>query len=180
MAEQDQVIERLRELDPRRTGTAELVALLASAQGADLAQLDATSFARLITRASGGQIRAVLEEPGLRTAVLAEIFRRMGEHLRADRAAHASAVVHWRLSGGAGEGGYDRWETVIEHGTCVAHAEPSREPTATITIHPVDFVRLITRNVSGPMLFLTGKLKIKGDIGFAAGLPTMFDLPRAD
>ncbi len=179
MAEQDQVIERLRELDPRRVGKAELVELLESAQDADLAQLDAQSFARLITRASSGQIRAVLDRPGLRTAVLAEIFRRMGEHLRTDRAAHTNAVVHWRLTGGSGEGGYDRWETVIEGGTCVAHAEPTREARATITIHPVDFVQLITHNAAGPMLFITGKLKIKGDIGFAAGLPALFDLPRA-
>src|ERR1700742_755263 len=127
MAEQDQVIERLRELDPRRVDKAELVALLESAEDADLAQLDAQSFARLITRASAGQIRAVLERPGLRAAVLAEIFRRMGEHLRADRAAHTQAVVHWRLSGGTGDGGYDRWETVIEGGTCVTHTEPTRE-----------------------------------------------------
>ena len=68
--------------------------------------------------------------------------------------------------------------TVIEHGTCVSHRERTREPRVTITAHPADFLRLITRNASGPVLFMTGKVKINGDLGFAAGLTTLFDLPR--
>ncbi|HEX4703571.1 MAG TPA: SCP2 sterol-binding domain-containing protein, partial [Pseudonocardiaceae bacterium] len=30
---------------------------------------------------------------------------------------------------------------------------------------------------SGAVLFMTGKLKIKGDLGFAAGLTSLFDIP---
>jgi putative sterol carrier protein len=171
-------------VDPRSLGRERFVALLAALDrlaglGAhvDLSRMDAGTFAHIIGRASGDQVKGVLARPELRTRILDEIFRRMSEHLRAERAATVTAVVHWRLNGA--DSGYDRWETVIENGTCVVHRESTRDPRVTITVHPVDFLKLITNNASGPVLFLTGKLKIKGDLGFAAGLTSLFDLPRA-
>jgi hypothetical protein len=172
-------------IDPRTLRTEQFVRLLSALdrlaeQGADvdLSRMEARTFARIITRASAEQLTEVLAVPRLRATVLDEVFRRMGDHLRTDRAAHTSAVVHWRLTGGAGADGYDRYETVIERGTCVVHRDGTLAPRVTITLHPTDFLRLITHNASGPVLFMTGKLKINGDLGFAAGLTGLFDLPR--
>lgn len=147
--------------------------------GLDMGQVDAQTFATIVTNATTDQMKTIFEQPAWRTRVLDEIFRRMGEHLRADRASHVNAVVHWRLTGGAGPDGYDRYETVIERGTCAVHREWTRDPRVTITLSPVDFLRLITQNASAPMLFVTGKVKVKGDLGFAAGLTGLFDLPHA-
>jgi putative sterol carrier protein len=172
-------------IDPRAISRDQFVRLLASLDrlaglGADvdLKRMDANTFARLISRASTDQVQAALGRPELRTRILNEIFRRMADHLRTDRAARTRAVVHWRLTGGMGEGGYDRYETVIEDGVCVVHDRSTRDARVTITLHPVDFLRLITNNASGPVLFMTGKLKINGDLGFAAGLTSLFDMPR--
>ena len=38
----------------------------------------------------------------------------------------------------------------------------------TYTIAPVDFIRLITGNASGPELFMTGRITIDGDLMLAA------------
>jgi hypothetical protein len=172
--------------DPKVLGRRQFVRLLAALDrlanlGAhvDLSRMDAGTFARIIGRASTDQVRGVLERPELRIRILDEIFRRMSEHLRVARAAGTRAVVHWRLTGGSGEGGYDRWETIIADGTCVVHRESTRDARVTITAHPADFLKLVTNNASGPVLFMTGKLKINGDLGFAAGLTGLFDLPRA-
>jgi hypothetical protein len=174
-----------RAVDPRKLDRDQFVRLLtalnrlaAFGPNLDLGRMDATTFARIITRASADQIRGALARPELRARMLDEVFRRMGDHLRADRAAHTNAVVHWRLTGGTGEGGYDRYETIIADGTCVVHHAATSDPRVTITLHPVDFLRLITSNASGPVLFMTGKLKVRGDLGFAAGLTSLFDLPR--
>ena len=48
----------------------------------------------------------------------------------------------------------------------------------TITLSPYDFLRLITAHASAPVLFMTGRLKVRGDLAFAASLMTLFDLPR--
>lgn len=171
--------------DPRRLTKDQFVGLLAALDrlardGADvdLRGFDADTFARIVSYASSDQVKAVLARPELRRRLLDEVFARMGQHLRTERAAGVRAVVHWRLSGGTGDGGYDRYETIIADGACTAHAGTTRDARATLTLHPVDLLKLITRNASGPVLFLTGKLKIKGDLGFAAGLPGMFELPR--
>jgi putative sterol carrier protein len=44
---------------------------------------------------------------------------------------------------------------------------------------PVDFLKLVTGNAAGPMLFMTGKLKIEGDLMFAATVQSLFRIPGA-
>jgi putative sterol carrier protein len=89
------------------------------------------------------------------------------------------AVVHWRFTEGSGQGGYDRYESVISRGECSTGRDKTAEPRVTITVGPYDFLRLITSHASAPVLFMTGKLKVRGDLAFAAGMMGLFDLPRA-
>jgi putative sterol carrier protein len=173
-------------IDPRELSRDQFVRLLGAldrlaSAGADidLSRMGAGTFARIVAKASGSQVEGMMGRPELRARILGEIFRRMSEHFRTEKAASTRAVVHWRITGGAGAGGFDRYETVIEGGTCVVNADPQRDPRVTITVHPADFLKLITRNASGPVLFMTGKMRIKGDLAFAAGLTSLFDLPRA-
>ncbi len=168
-----------RAIDPRKLRRSEFVALLTQVDrlaGADLSALSAETFARLISRASRDQLADVLSQESLRSMILTEIFRRMRSHLRVDRTRSVSAVIHWRFPTA---GDYDRFETIIEHGTCVVSRSHTRDPRVTLTLSPYDFVRLITSNASAPVLFMTGKLKVRGDLAFAATLTTLFNLPRA-
>jgi putative sterol carrier protein len=119
-----------------------------------------------------------MAHPHLRHVVFGEIFRRMSEHLDPVKAATLEAVVHWRLTGGTGHGGYDRFETVIRGGTCTSGQDPTDDPRVTLTLAPADFLRAVTGSANVAMLFMRGKVKVKGDIAFAAGLINYFDLPR--
>jgi putative sterol carrier protein len=175
-----------RLVDPRTLGKGELGRLLTQMDRLaragvllDLARVSAMTFARLVTNATADQVDAVMTLPALRKGVLDEIFRRMGRHFLRDRGERVTAVVHWRLTGGTGIGGYDRYETIIENGTCVVNSVKTRFPRVTITLNPADFLRLITGNASAPVLFMTGGLRVKGDLAFAAGLSSLFRLPRA-
>ena len=47
----------------------------------------------------------------------------------------------------------------------------------TYTIAPVDFIRLITGNASGPELFMTGRITIDGDLMLAAMVQSWFRQP---
>lgn len=155
-----------------------LLALASRAPAFDLSKVDPARFATLVSSASRAQLESVVAERPLRERVLDEIFARMGAHIRPDRARDLHAVVHWRLSGGIGEGGYDRYETVISHGSCTVSSEPRSAARVTITIAPADFFRLITHQATPAVLFVTGKIKVKGDLAFAAGLIGFFDLPH--
>ncbi|MFB9684660.1 SCP2 sterol-binding domain-containing protein [Amycolatopsis plumensis] len=155
-----------------------LLALASRAPAFDLSKVEPARFASLVASASRAQLESVVADRALRERVLDEIFARMGAHIRPDRARDLHAVVHWRLSGGAGEGGYDRYETAISHGSCTVSREMHSSPRVTITIAPADFFRLITHQATPAVLFVTGRIKVKGDLAFAAGLIGFFDLPH--
>jgi putative sterol carrier protein len=146
----------------------------------DFGRIEPRHFANLVAKASKAQLEKVLGERALRTRLLDEIFARMSGHIRSSRARDTHAVVHWRLTGGSGEGGFDRYETIISDGRCTAGRERTEKPRVTITIGPGDFFRLITHQATPAVLFVTGKIKVKGDLAFAAGLIGFFDLPRPD
>jgi len=115
----------------------------------------------------------------MREQILSEIFSRMAQHFRADTARDTEAVIRWRI-GGRADGGHDEYETVISDGTCEVHqgfgADASR---VTFTIGGADFLRLVTGNAAGPMLFMSGKLKIEGDMLFAANTASLFTIPKS-
>ena len=114
----------------------------------------------------------------MREQILTEIFGRMATHLRADKARDTDAVIHWRI-GGRPDGGHDEFETVIRDGACtVSEGLESASPRVVFTIAGTDFLRLVTGNAAGPMLFMRGKLKIEGDMMFAASAASLFTIPR--
>ncbi|MDT7726976.1 MAG: hypothetical protein QOI21_3552 [Actinomycetota bacterium] len=168
-------------VDPRELGKDDfrrLLGALIRVPSLDLGKVDPTHFANLVSRASKTQLDNVVADGLLREKLLAEIFARMGSHIRPDRASNLHAVVHWRLSGGTGDGGYDRYETVISRGSCTVNREMREKAKVTITIAPTDFFKLITHQSTPAVLFVTGKIKVKGDLAFAAGLIGFFDLPK--
>lgn len=182
--------------DPKNISSDEFVKLLESASEAaatdadiDLSSLEPEQFARLISRASTEQLEAVMARRELAERILDEVFRRMGEHYRSDKAKNTEAVVRWRIDfgvvsgdGSLGDGDDEnilRYECVLEGGTCTVSKNPEREPRTTITLGPLELLKLASGNASAPMLFMKGKLKVAGDVGFAAGLTKLFQIPKA-
>jgi putative sterol carrier protein len=49
----------------------------------------------------------------------------------------------------------------------------------TIKTSGVEFLKLAGGKASGPVLFMTGKLKLEGDVMLASRLTTFFRIPRA-
>lgn len=176
-------IAALGDVDPKKIGKDEFVMLLEAASEiadsgteVDLSALRPEQFARLISRASDDQVEAVMARPELRERILDEVFRRMGEHYKSDKAGKTEAVVRWRI-------GTDedllRYECVLADGRCEVSKDPQHEPRVTITVTPAEFLKLASGNASAPMLFMKGKLKVAGDLGFAAGLTKLFQIPKA-
>src|SRR6266511_2409451 len=144
-------------------------------QSIDATAVDAHEFARNISQMPDEELREAMQGP-LRRQIVTEIFRRMEEHFKPEGA--AVAVIHWRI-GGRPDGGEDHWEVVIAGGSCTTSPQPSSEPRVTLKLDGVDFIRLVTGNANGPMLFMSGKLKIEGDLMFSAQIPAMFTIPGA-
>jgi putative sterol carrier protein len=140
---------------------------------------DASQLAAMVSQVPDEQLAEGMADPQGRKAVLDEIFKRMGEHVEPHQVEGVDAVVHFKITE-APNGDADVYEVVIRDG----RVEVSDEPTAasartTITMAPVPFLRLVTGQQSGPVMFMTGKLKLEGDVMFASRLTSFFRIPSA-
>jgi putative sterol carrier protein len=144
------------------------------AEAIDTSAVDPKEFARTIGSTPDDQLRQAMESP-MRDQIIGEIFKRMEQHYRGGA---QSAVIHWRITGRPG-GREDHWEVVIDNGSCSTTSEPASEPRVTLKLDGVNFLKLVSGNAGGPMMFMTGKLKIEGDLMFSTQIQSMFAIPSA-
>jgi putative sterol carrier protein len=143
----------------------------------DFANISPTDFARLVKNTSDAELQEMLAGD-LRKPILDGIFARMPESFRPDRAGTTNAVIHWTISGGPN--GSDTYEVRIADGTCATSPQPTiDDPRLAINVAPVDFVKVVSGNGNPVMMFMTGKLKAKGDLGLAANIQNLFAIPKA-
>ncbi|MBI2377041.1 MAG: SCP2 sterol-binding domain-containing protein [Deltaproteobacteria bacterium] len=83
-----------------------------------------------------------------------------------DIAAKINATYQFELSG---EGG-GSWIVDLKKPSDWVSAGTSESPTVTIMMTAADFVALVSGKLNGQMAFMTGKLKLKGDVGLALKL----------
>jgi len=143
----------------------------------DFNNVDPKQFAQLVKNAPDSQLAELMSGPQ-RKAILDTIFSRFPELFRADRAGSTNAIIHWNITG-APDGGTDSYELVIAGGACTLSPSPDQEPKLAITVGPVDFLKVVSGNGNPMMMFMTGKLKAKGDLGLAANIANLFDIPKA-
>jgi len=143
----------------------------------DFESTDPKQFSQMVKAASSDELAAALTGDS-RAKVLGEIFRRMPGLFRADRAGSTNAVVHWVIGQNGPDFGGDTYELVIADGTCVLSPTPEHDPKVALAIGGVDFLKVVSGNANPVMLFMTGKVKAKGDLGLAAKIGDLFDIPK--
>jgi putative sterol carrier protein len=141
-----------------------------------LATVEPKEFAQLVKSTPDSTIAEVMAGAD-RGKILDEIFNRMPALFRADRAGSTQAVIHWNITGGPGDSS-DTYETVIENGACTVTNQPARDPKLSMTMDPVTFLKVVSGDGNPMMMFMTGKIKAKGDLGLAAQVAKLFDIPK--
>lgn len=139
--------------------------------------LSPADFAKLVKATPDATMAEVMAGEH-RRSILDEIFGRFPDLFRADKAGGTSAVIHWVIGGGP-DGASDTYQVVIENGTCTTSSVADREPRLTITLGAVEFLKVISGNGNPMMMFMSGKLKAKGDLALAANIANYFSLPKA-
>ena len=141
-----------------------------------LASIGPKEFAQLVKATPDSKVAEVMGGE-TRTKILDEVFNRMPSLFRAEKAGNTSAVIHWIITGGAG-GASDTYETVIEGGACTVTNQATRDPKLAMTMDPVTFLKVVSGDGNPMMMFMTGKIKAKGDLGLAAQVAKLFDIPK--
>jgi putative sterol carrier protein len=122
-----------------------------------------------LAEAMGGELRDV---------IVPEVMRRMPERLNEEAAAAVEGSIEWTVTRDGGES--DTWILVIDRGTSEVLTEIEGEPRVRLEVGPVDFLRVVTANANPVELFMSGKLKVVGDLMFGASIPSLFRLPNPD
>jgi len=103
-------------------------------------------------------------------ATVKETFDQMASRFKPDRAAGTNATIQYDISG---EGG-GTWHAVIKDGACTVASGAGTNPNLTLSMAAQDWLDMTSGKQSGQMLFMSGKLKLKGDMGLAMKLGSMF------
>jgi putative sterol carrier protein len=145
-----------------------------------MSQIDATDFASLsaaVEQHSGDEILAAIkEQPGGFDEFLDQVFAGMQRSFNPSKAGDQQAAIQYELGTPDGPRSY---VMRIADGRCVWERGTAESPRVTIRIGVMDFLRLITGKANGVQLFMTGKLKVSGDLFFAQSFQAWFDRPSA-
>jgi putative sterol carrier protein len=101
-----------------------------------------------------------------------ETFDAMASRFQPTKAAGISATIQYDITGDQG----GTWHAVIKDGTCVVTAGPGANPTLTLTMSGQDWLDMVGGKLSGQMAFMSGKLKLKGDMGLAMKIGSIFSV----
>jgi putative sterol carrier protein len=101
----------------------------------------------------------------------ADQIAQMETNLRAnpDRVAGMNGIFQFDLSGENG----GVWHVTLANGEGSVGEGPAENPGVTISMASEDFVALTEGRLDGTMAFMSGKLKVKGDMGLAMKLQTL-------
>jgi putative sterol carrier protein len=99
-----------------------------------------------------------------------EIFDAMSGAFNADKAAGMSAVYQWDVTGDGG----GKWNAVIADGAITVSEGENDSPNITITVAAQDWLDITNGKLDGQMAFMSGKLKVKGDMSLAMKMKTLF------
>ncbi len=105
------------------------------------------------------------------TASIADLMAKLPAAFQPAKADGIEAVVHFKLTGAeAGE-----WNAVIRDGQCVvAQGLPHFRPTITVSADSSDLVQILSGKLDGTQAFMTGRIKVSGDMNAAMKILELF------
>lgn len=137
----------------------------------------ARAFAWVVERSSDERLRW-LASGWRRRLILAGILQQMPRQLDRGKSSGVHAVANWNVTG-APRGGGDRFQVRIADGRCQVVRRPEESAQVTLELDGADFLRLVAGAADGAELFMTGRLRIEGDLMLTARLPSLFRFPTS-
>lgn len=99
-----------------------------------------------------------------------QIFSNMPDRLNTAASAGLDAIIQYDLTG---EGG-GKYYTHIQETSCVVEQGEHTSPTMTVIMEAVDFVEMTNGRLDGMTAFMSGKLRIDGDMALAMRMQSLF------
>ena len=103
---------------------------------------------------------------------VAEIFSNMSQNFNAEKAGDLNASVVFALSGDDG----GSWTVTVADGKCDIAEGATDDPTATINMDASDYQDMISGNLNPMMAFMSGKIKVDGDLNTVMKFQSLFGM----
>ena len=100
-----------------------------------------------------------------------QVFDQMAGRFKKDAAQGLNAVFQFDL---AGEGG-GKWQVLINNDKCEVKEGSHPSPSTTISMAAQDYLDMVSGKLNPQMAFMSGKLRIAGDMGLALRLASLFE-----
>ena len=135
-------------------------------------EVSAADLAGLVGDKSDDELNQLIKDWEGDNPLTKTIFDRMPESFLADKAAGRSAVIQYDITTLDGTHTY---QVVVAGGTCTTGPGAGQEASVTLALSAPDFLRLISGKLNGMTAFMSGKLKLKGDMMLAQTMQGWFD-----
>jgi len=99
-----------------------------------------------------------------------QVFDEMAGHFNKEAAKGLNAIFQFDLSGDGG----GKWHVLVNNDQCQVAEGSHPSPNITISMTAKDYLDMIAGKLNGQMAFMTGKLRIAGDMGLALRLQSLF------
>jgi putative sterol carrier protein len=149
---------------------------LRTATPEQLRELPAPELISRLKVMSDAELGAVMSSEN-RSHLIAAVFESMPALFRAEKAGATSTATHWSITERP-DGGSDDWTIRIADGQCAVAQGHEGDATLALAMGPEPFVKLITKSGNPVMMFMTGKVKAKGDLSMAANFSSLFDIAQ--
>jgi putative sterol carrier protein len=103
----------------------------------------------------------------------ADTFKYMQEHYNPTAAKGLNATFQWELSGD--EPG--KWALQFEDGVCKLLEGGVEKPNVNFKVSSADWIAIASGKLNAMNAFMTGKLKMDGDMGLAMKVQSLFPQP---
>ena len=100
------------------------------------------------------------------------IFDGMEQRFLPDKAAGKTAVIQYDITSPEGT---QSWQVGVADGKCVTSQGTDQEAGVVLTVAAPDFLRLVSGKLNGIQAFMSGKVKLKGDMMLAQAMQGWFD-----
>jgi len=141
----------------------------------DPQEITPEQFAQMVAGASDNQIEEAIRTVGTERT-LDRIFQGFEERFQPDKSEGVEADIQFVVSD---EGADHPYTVSIKDGTCTAGRGSAGSPKVTLTVGLAPFAKMVTGQANGMQLFMTGKLKVSGDLMFAPRIMNFFEPPKA-
>ncbi len=99
-----------------------------------------------------------------------EVFGKMSEVFNTGSAQGMDAVFQFEISGDGG----GNWNVAIKDGGCEINEGTHDAPTTTLTMSGETWLAMVNGEINGMQAFMSGQLKVSGDIMLAQRIPELF------